>query len=86
MKITVLDRPLEERDFVFNGEQRHSRKQWALLEVDGIPTGFQLTLYDSDVAYKPGLYELGAGSFSVVNGGLALNRKLSLVPARAAKA
>lgn len=84
MKITVLDRPVEESSFVFNGEKRVSRKQWAILELDGIPTAFQSFLRDGEEPYKPGVYDLAAGSFGVVNGGLTLNKYLRLVPARKA--
>ena len=84
MKISVLDRPVEESKFTFNGEQKVSRKQWAILEVDGIPTAFQTFLRDDDEPYKPGSYDLAPGSFGVVNGGLTLNKYLKLVPVRKA--
>lgn len=86
MKITVLPKPVEESTFTFNNETRTSRKQWAVLEIDGIPTAFQAFLRDGDEAYKPGQYDLAPGSFGVVNGGLTLNKYLRLVPVAAARA
>jgi hypothetical protein len=84
MKISVLARPVEVSKFTFNGETKESRKQWCVVEVDGIPTAFQTFLRDDDEPYKPGEYDLAPGAFGVVNGGLTLNKYLKLVPVRKA--
>jgi len=82
MKISVLPRAVEESRFTWEGVEKTSRKQWCVLEVDGIPTAFQTFLRDDDEPYKPGEYDLAPGAFGVVNGGLTLNKYLKLVPIR----
>lgn len=73
MKITVLDRPVEAIQTTWEGVTRDREQQWCLLEIDGLPTAFQITS-DPGKSLKPGLYELDPKSFSVTNGRLAVNR------------
>lgn len=73
MKIKVLDRPAEIVQQTWEGVTRDRAKQWCLLEVDGLPTAFQIS-NDPDKVLSPGEYELAPQSFAVANGRLTLSR------------
>lgn len=84
MKIQVLNRAPEKIQTTWEGVTRERVTQWCLLEIDGLPTSFQITL-DPGKEHAPGEYELDSKSFSVNNGRLTVNRVvLRPVPARAA--
>lgn len=78
MKITVLSKPVEPFESVWEGVTRQRIKQWAVLEIDGLPTAFQLTL-EPNKQHAPGEYELAPESFAVSNGRLTMPRAV-LVP------
>lgn len=78
MKITVLNKPIEKVQTTWEGVTRDRVKQWAVLEVDGLPTAFQLTL-DPGKELSPGEYSLAPESFAVQNGRLTMPRAV-LVP------
>lgn len=84
MRITVLDRPVEAIQTIWEGVTRDREQQWCLLEIDGLPTSFQITS-DPGKSHKPGLYELDPKSFSVTNGRLTVTRVV-LRPVKAAAA
>lgn len=84
MKITVLNRPVEKVTQTWEGVSRERVQQWAVIEIDGLPTAFQLT-NDPGAELKPGEYELSAKSFAVTNGRLTMNRAI-LVPLKKAAA
>lgn len=73
MRIQVLDRPAEAIQTTWEGVTRDRVQQWCLLEVDGLPTTFQLTS-DPGKELPPGEYELDAKSFNVTNGRLSMSR------------
>jgi len=93
MKINVLNKPAEPFQSTWEGVTRNRIKQWAVLEIDGLPTAFQLTL-DPDKQLSPGEYTLAPESFAVSNGRLTMPRAVlvsvaspmrSAPPASAAK-
>lgn len=73
MKITVLNKPVEKFQSTWEGVVRDRVKQWAVLEIDGLPTAFQLTL-DPGKEHLPGDYTLAPESFGVTNGRLTMSR------------
>lgn len=79
MKIQVLKRASEMVQTTWEGVTRDRVKQWCLLEVDGLPTSFQITT-DPGKEYAPGEYTLAPESFGVTNGRLTMTRVV-LVPA-----
>jgi hypothetical protein len=78
MKITVLPRPIEPFESVWEGVTRQRVKQWAVLEIDGLPSAFQLTL-EPGKQLQPGDYTLAPESFAITNGRLTMSRAV-LVP------
>lgn len=78
MKINVLNKPAEPFQSTWEGVTRNRIKQWAVLEIDGLPTAFQLTL-DPEKQLAPGEYTLAPESFAVSNGRLTMPRAV-LVP------
>lgn len=78
MKIQILNKPVEPFESTWEGVTRQRIKQWAVLEIDGLPTAFQLTL-DPGKQLAPGEYTLAPESFSVSNGRLTMPRAV-LVP------
>lgn len=78
MKINVLNKAVEPFQSTWEGVTRDRIKQWAVLEIDGLPTSFQLTL-DPGKQLAPGEYTLAPESFGVTNGRLTMNRVV-LVP------
>jgi hypothetical protein len=82
MKINVLNKAVEPFQSTWEGVTRNRIKQWAVLEIDGLPTAFQLTL-DPDKQLAPGEYTLAPESFAVSNGRLTMPRAV-LVPLVAA--
>jgi hypothetical protein len=73
MKITVLNRKPEEIETTWEGVTRKRVQQWAVIEIDGLPTSFQIT-NDPGKDLPPGEYTLGAKSFNVQNGRLTIQR------------
>jgi len=73
MKITVLKRAAEQVQTVWEGVTRERVKQWCVIEIDGLPTSFQVTV-DPGKEYQPGEYELAPESFTVTNGRLTVSR------------
>ena len=71
MKITVTPREPEAAKFERDGNVRNYFKQWAVLEVDGLPTSFEVS---NDEPLAPGEYELSPKSFGVQNGRLSISR------------
>lgn len=84
MKINVLNKPAEPFQSTWEGVTRNRVKQWAVLEIDGLPTAFQLTL-DPDKQLAPGEYTLAPESFAVSNGRLTMPRAV-LVPLASVRA
>jgi len=82
LKIQVLNKPVEPFESTWEGVTRKRIKQWAVLEIDGLPTAFQLTL-DPEKALQPGEYALAPESFAVTNGRLTMPRAV-LVPVSSA--
>jgi hypothetical protein len=82
MKIQVLNKPVEPFESTWEGVTRQRVKQWAVLEIDGLPTAFQLTLEPSK-QLAPGEYTLAPESFAVSNGRLTMPRAV-LVPVASA--
>lgn len=78
MKINVLNKAVEPFESTWEGVTRQRIKQWAVLEIDGLPTAFQLTL-DPGKQHAPGEYTLAPESFAVQNGRLTMSRAI-LVP------
>lgn len=78
MKIQVLNRAPEHVTTTWEGVERQRSKQWCLLEIDGLPTSFQVTV-DPGKEYAPGEYVLAPESFAVTNGRLTMSRTV-LVP------
>lgn len=78
IKINVLNRPGEQVQTTWEGVTRDRVKQWCLLEIDGLPTAFQITV-DPGKEYAPGEYSLAPESFAVSNGRLTMSRAV-LVP------
>ncbi len=78
MKIQVLNKPVEPFESTWEGVTRQRVKQWAVLEIDGLPTAFQLT-FDPGKQLAPGEYTLAPESFAVSNGRLTMSRAV-LVP------
>jgi hypothetical protein len=78
MRINVLSKPVEPFQSTWEGVTRDRIKQWAVLEIDGLPTAFQLTL-DPGKQLPPGDYTLAPESFAVSNGRLTMSRAV-LVP------
>lgn len=73
MKIQVLPRPAERVQTTWEGVTRDRVQQWCLLEIDGLPTAFQVT-NDPGKELAPGEYELDPKSFSVTNARLQVTR------------
>ena len=78
IKIQVLNRASEQVQTTWEGVTRDRVKQWCLLEIDGLPTAFQITV-DPGKEYAPGEYSLAPESFAVSNGRLTMSRAV-LVP------
>lgn len=78
MKIQVLNRAAEHVQTTWEGQTRDRVKQWCLLEIDGLPTSFQITV-DPGKEYAAGEYTLAPESFAVSNGRLTMSRAV-LVP------
>lgn len=78
MKIKVLDRAPEQVQTTWEGVTRDRVKQWCLIEIDGLPTAFQITV-DPGKEHVPGEYMLAPEAFGVTNGRLTLSRVV-LVP------
>jgi hypothetical protein len=78
MKIQVLNKPAEHVKTTWEGVTRDRIKQWCVLEIDGLPSAFQVTL-DPDKELAPGEYTLAPESFGVQNGRLSMTRPV-LVP------
>lgn len=78
MKIKVLNKPAEPFQSTWEGVTRDRVKQWCVLEIDGLPTAFQMSL-DPGKELPPGDYTIAPESFGVTNGRLTLNRVV-LVP------
>lgn len=83
MKITVLDRPNEVVQQTWEGVTRERSKQWCVIEIDGLPTAFQVTV-DPGKEHPPGEYVLAPQSFTVTNGRLSVSRPI-LEPMKSAK-
>lgn len=77
MKINVLNKAVEPFQSTWEGVTRNRIKQWAVLEIDGLPTAFQLTL-DPEKQLAPGEYMLAPESFAVANGRLTMPRAVLL--------
>lgn len=73
MRIQVLPRPAEKIQTTWEGVTRDRVQQWCLLEIDGLPTAFQITS-DPGKELAAGDYELDPKSFSVQNGRLTVSR------------
>lgn len=73
MRIQVLARAAEKIQTTWEGVTRDRVQQWCLLEIDGLPTAFQITS-DPGKEMSPGDYELDPKSFSVQNGRLTVSR------------
>jgi len=73
MKVQVLKRAPEQVQVTFDGVTRDRVKQWCLMEIDGLPTAFQVTV-DPGKEYAPGEYTLAPECFGVTNGRLTLSR------------
>lgn len=73
MKINVLNRPAEKVQTTWEGVTRDRVKQWCVLDIDGLPTSFQITV-DPGNEHAPGEYELAPESFTVTNGRLTVSR------------
>lgn len=73
MKIQVLNRAAEPFESTWEGVTRQRVKQWCLLEIDGLPTAFQITV-DPGKEHPPGEYVLAPESYSVSNGRLTMSR------------
>jgi hypothetical protein len=84
MKIQVLNKPAEHTTTTWEGVTRQKIKQWCVLEIDGLPSAFQVTL-DPDKELPPGEYTLAPESFGVQNGRLSMSRPV-LVPLASAAA
>ena len=84
MKIQVLNRAPEKIQTTWEGVTRDRVQQWCLLEIDGLPSSFQVTV-DPGKEYAPGDYELDVKSFSVTSGRLQMARPV-LRPIQAVKA
>lgn len=74
-KIMVTGRS-EPATFERDGVVRHYFKQWAILEVDGLPTAFE---FSNDEVLPVGEAVLSPKSFGVQNGRLTLTRP-TLIP------
>lgn len=73
MKIEVLKRQPEAVQTTWEGVTRDRIKQWCVIEIDGLPTAFQITS-DPGKELAPGEYQLAPESFGVTNGRLTLSR------------
>lgn len=73
MRIQVLNRAPEKITTTWEGVQRERVQQWCLLEIDGLPTAFQVT-HEPGKELPPGEYELDPKSFTVTNGRLQVTR------------
>ena len=78
LTIKVLNKPAEPFESTWEGVTRQRVKQWCLLEVDGLPTAFQITV-DPGKEHVAGEYTIAPESFSVTNGRLTMSRVV-LVP------
>ena len=85
LTIRVLDRPAELQVTKWEGVERRRSAQWCTLEIDGLPTSFQITT-DPGMEYAPGLYDIDPKSFSVQRGRLTIERLVIRPVAAAAKA
>lgn len=83
MKIKVLDRPAERVESTWDGKVNVRHQQWAVIEIDGLPTAFTVSHNTPEAVLPAGDYELEAKSFSVKNGRLTMDRPV-LRPAVAA--
>ncbi len=84
MRIQVLNRAPEKITTTWEGVQRERVQQWCLLEIDGLPTSFQVT-HEPGKELPPGDYELDPKSFSVANGRLQVTRVVLRPLAKASK-
>jgi len=76
----VLNRAAEKVTTEWEGVKRDRVQQWCLIEIDGLPSAFQVTVNPGE-EFKPGDYELDPKSFSVERGRLSMPRAI-LRPAR----
>lgn len=83
LAIKVLNKAAEPFESTWEGVTRQRVKQWCLLEVDGLPTAFQITV-DPGKEHQPGDYTIAPESFSVTNGRLTMSRVVLLPVAAAA--
>lgn len=74
MQIEILSADVEENRTVWDGKERVSYAQWALLKQGGFMLSFVCRHNAPEDAYKPGLYELDPASFSSNNGRLGVDR------------
>lgn len=83
MQIKVLDRPAEKVNVTWDGKTSERYNQWALIEIDGLPTSFTVTRNTEAELYRPGEYEIDPKSFGLQNGRLTLGRVIlrPIVPA-----
>lgn len=84
MRIQVLNRPVERVTTTWEGVARERVQQWCLLEIDGLPTSFQIT-HEPGKELPHGDYELDPKSFSVTNGRLQVTRVVLRPLAKASK-
>lgn len=74
MKINVLDREPKREISVWEGKERERFDQWAVVEIDGLPTSFIVSHPTKEQCHKPGAYELDPKSISVERNRLVINR------------
>jgi len=74
MNIKVLARPAEVVKSTWDGKETTRHQQWAVIEIDGLPTAFTVSHNTPEAVLPPGDYELEAKSFSVKNGRLTMDR------------
>ncbi|GAA0709458.1 single-stranded DNA-binding protein [Dokdonella soli] len=74
MQIEIRDRNVEKVVRVWEGKERVSYTQWALLSQGGFVLSFIVQHNAEAEAYAPGFYELDPTSFSSQNGRLSVER------------
>lgn len=80
MQIEIRSSDVEEVRRVWEGVERVSFNQWALLTQGGFVLSFIVSHQSAGDALKPGLYQLDPTSFSSKQGRLSVER-VKLVPA-----
>lgn len=76
LNIKVLPREPEAATFERDGNVRKYWKQWAILEIDGLPQSFE---FSADEPLPAGPATIDPKSFGTMNGRLSLSR-VKLVP------